>query len=243
MDRRPFLALLLIGVLCTLAIGAPMPHLVRKSTPNAKNPVQTPAKTNDVAAHSTSDHFWFNNVTFVSQYELPEEDVGVFDTTHQRQYWVEIDDNGTKTPTWTKPAALDWRVLVDAITSRPYFRNDALDETTWDRPACLGWSKRSLGSVFYFNSITQESAWPHEVPEYVPLHTDQGVPYWYDKKTKTSTYDPPSEEAAWHTAESTKHERIGGKLRTYYFNALTKVSSWELPARSNLAWQKNHVEL
>ena len=206
------------------------------SWPGARQPAAA------TAGSSTQTHFWYNNVTLVSQYAYPETDLGLFDAVHQRKYWVSLGEDGAKTSTWSKPNELDWRSIDDPVSGRQYFRNDALDLTTWERPACLGWSKRSLERSFYYNTVTHESAWPHEKPDYVPYQTETGHAYWHDKRTQTTTYDPPSEEAAWYEAESPTHQHEG-QLRKYYYNALSKLSSWELPARSSLAWKKSYVEL
>jgi hypothetical protein len=194
------------------------------------------------APATVASHFWYNNVTHVSQYEVPESDLGVFDEIAKHMYWV-VTVGGVKTSTWTKPSEVDWRVMYDAKSKVPYFRNDALDLTTWDRPACLGWSKRDSEKPFFYNSVTNEAAWPHEVPEYVPFEDDKGQKFWHDKKTQISSYEPPSEEAAWLAAESSDHPDAFGKLATYFYNAKNKLSTWELPARSGLAWKKSYMEV
>jgi hypothetical protein len=197
------------------------------------------ATSSETTAPST--YFWYNNVTLKSQYARPEEDLGLFDENFKQSYWV-VEVDGKKVATWEKPSALDWHTIYDATHGLPYFRNNALDTTTWDRPACLGWSKRALDKVFYYNTVTKEAAWPGEVPEYVPYQSESGHHYWHDKRTQQSTYEPTSEEAAWYEAESQLHEHEG-KFRTYYYNAMNKLSTWELPARSNLAWKKSYVEV
>lgn len=189
------------------------------------------------------NYFWYNNVTFVSQYNHPEEDIGVFDEAHKRTYWVVKSATGQTRTTWDKPAELDWHAQYDELSGNYFFRNNQLDLTTWSRPACLAWSKRSLDNAFYYNSVTKEAVWPNDLPEYVPFENDSGDKFWHDKRTKVSTYEPPSVEAAWYTAESDAHIGVGGKLRQYYYNAKTKLSTWELPAHSNIAWKKSYAEI
>jgi hypothetical protein len=51
--------------------------------------------------------FWYNNVTLVSQFEYPETDLGIWDETARRRYWV-VMDGSQKTSTWVKPTDMSW---------------------------------------------------------------------------------------------------------------------------------------
>ena len=61
-----------------------------------------------------------------------------------RPYWL-IDG----APTWTPPSEYAWRAVPsteEAHAGRVYFENWRTKETTWDRPAALGWSRRSYNN-------------------------------------------------------------------------------------------------
>jgi hypothetical protein len=241
MKQQVFALWTLVGALQAPGLFGFKPMMRPAATPSALTPASVAAPA--TAPLQATSVFWYNNVTFISQYNTPEADIGVFDQVHKQRFWV-VTVGGVKTSTWKVPSELDWRVMYDTKTSVPYFRNDALDITTWTRPACLGWSKRDSEKAFYYNSVTNEVVWPHEVPEYVPFEDAKGQPFWHDKKTQTSSYEPPSEEAAWLVAESSNHPDSAGKLATYFYNAKNKLlSTWEMPARSGIAWKKSYMEV
>jgi hypothetical protein len=100
-----------------------------------------------------------------------------------------------------------------------------------------------MDRVFYHNAVTKETAWRSDLPSYVPYQDASGKPYWFDETDKASTYLPPTEEAAWLESTSTEHRNAAGQFASYFYNTLSKVSTWELPAQSNLAWNKHHVEM
>ena len=90
--------------------------------------------------------------------------------------------------------------------------------TTWDRPAALGWTRRSYNRTQWVNLVTGEAS--AETPK--PL-----VP--------TAPKGKLPKEAAWE-----KRTEAGKEV---YVNSVTKEKSPDLPADSNLAWVQSHIEL
>jgi len=87
----------------------------------------------------------------------------------------------------------------------------------------------------YVNIVTNERT--AQRPAYLPYLDASGNNYWViekrqmwsPKKKLVSTWTPPSVNAAW-----LKRQLDG---RTFYFNTLDKnLTTWEMPADSNLAW-------
>jgi hypothetical protein len=98
--------------------------------------------------------FWFNNVTGASSWERPEA-IGITSSDGDTKYWI---INGVST--WEPPAEFSWRAVVSpdpAQEGRTYFENWITKETTWDRPACLGWSRRSQSKTYWWNMVTLET--------------------------------------------------------------------------------------
>ena len=108
-------------------------------------------------------------------------------------------------------------------------------QVTWERPAALGWSRRSFNKTFWWNQVTGETQ--HEEPVDVFGFDDgAGYRFFIDPKTGQSSWDRP-ERSAWSEVHSEEHGR------PYYYNNVTQEVSWEKPADSNIAWVKYHEEL
>jgi hypothetical protein len=108
-------------------------------------------------------------------------------------------------------------------------------EVTWERPAALGWSRRSQNKTFWWNIVSGETQ--RATPEALGFQTPEGHTYFVDPKTGESTWDKPV-AGAWEEGKSAEH-----KDRPFWFNSVTKESVWERPADSNVAWVKMHEEL
>lgn len=108
---------------------------------------------------------------------------------------------------------------------------------TWERPAALGWSRRSVNDTWWWNIVTGETV-RVPPPAVVGIPTEDGQNHYFvDPKTGEATWEKPA-AASWHEAKSEKHDG-----RPYWFNTVTKETVWERPADSNVAWQKQHSEL
>lgn len=171
----------------------------------------------------------YNEVLGKSQNTQPE-DVPVWNEKHDRFYYVQ---NGQAS--WDTPAHLAWRELRDPA-DRPYYRNDVLDETTWTKPAVLSWKRLDRSKYYLYNQVSKQSVWPQEAPAYVGLvDAKTGRRYWRDPRTNKATWNPISVEAAWAQSE----DKNGAQ---YYYNSLSKETTWNLPEKSNVAWKKNYLE-
>ena len=113
-----------------------------------------------------------------------------------------------------------------------YFDNEVTGETTWTRPAALGWSRRSVERTFWYNSVTGASRRDAPV-EVVGVHHESGHTY-FPAPGGGATWDRPP-AAGWNEVESEAHEG-----RTYFYNTVTKETVWERPADSNVAWVRYH---
>lgn len=175
----------------------------------------------------------YNNVTHISQWKRPDA-LGIQSKDGTSRFWV-VNGNAT----WEAPVDYAWRVFASKDTQVPFFENWVTNETTWERPAALAWSRRSYNKTFWHNVVTLESA--HRPPAHiVGVETEEGRTYYVDPASGDVSWDKPV-AASWHEAESEKAD--GGDSRKYFHNAITKETVWERPADSNLAWIKMHQEL
>ena len=156
--------------------------------------------------------WWSNNVTSATSTTEPEA-FGHLSADGKR-YWVVAGE-----ASWTAPAEFAWEAHSSAEHGgRAYFHNSVTGVTTWDRPAALGWTRRSYNRTQWVNLVTGEAS--AETPK--PL-----VP--------TAPKGKLPKEAAWEKRTE------GGK--EVYVNSVTKEKSPDLPADSNLAWVQSHIEL
>jgi hypothetical protein len=150
--------------------------------------------------------WWSNNVTGESRTTEPEA-MGFLNEEGKR-YWVVSGKS-----TWTPPTEFAWTEYHSAENNgRSYFFNSVTNATQWERPASLGWSRRSYNRTHWQNYITGEKA--PELPKHL-VHNGKGA-------------KPP--KAAWE-----KRVESG---KDVYVNSVTKEKAMEVPADSNLAWQK-----
>lgn len=170
--------------------------------------------------------FWFNNVTQESTWVKPKA-LGTTMPDGSRYFVV----NGE--PTWEAPEEFAWRAVPSqSHDGRFFFENTMTKVVTWDRPAALGWSRRSVDQHYYWNH--KSGAVQNERPEALGFLSKSGETYYVDPKTGASTWTPPA-HAAWKEATSEKHSR------SFWFNSITKDTVWEQP--ESAAWVKYHKEL
>ena len=159
--------------------------------------------------------------------------LGVTTPDGRSRYWVV---NGA--PSWQPPAEYSWRAVASgdpAHRGRTYFENWVTKEASWARPACLGWSRRSYNNTYWWNVVTGETQ--RDPPGHVVGHeAPGGHKYYVDPATGDVTWDTPP-AGAWREAHSEQHDRA------YFFNVVTRESSWERPPVSNVAWVRYHEEL
>lgn len=132
--------------------------------------------------------------------------------------WVEASDpktnkkyyynKATKETSWKKPKELQdaedsnaddpnsnpsyWRESKDPKSGRVYYYNKKTKKTSWQRPACLGAAtdgspsaKKSVASSGSGGSPDPRDVWKEAVDP------KSGRPYWYNKKTKKTTWKDP----------------------------------------------------
>lgn len=176
--------------------------------------------------------FWHNNVTGESTWKQPEA-LGHRSPDSEEVYYIV---NGVAT--WDPPSEFAWREVASTDPEhegRAYFENWNTKEVTWDRPASLGWSRRSFNKTFWWNVVTGEAA--RSAPTDVFGFDDgQGNRFFIDPKTGESSWDRPA-KAGWVEVHSEEHNR------PYYYNNVTHEVLWEKPGDSNIAWIMYHEEL
>jgi hypothetical protein len=173
-------------------------------------------------------HFYFNNISHVSQWARPME-IPHRDKKTGRQYWSVFGQ-----VTWDAPSDLAWRT-VPYNSSLSYFENYKTKERTWDRPLVLGWSKRSVANSYWVNTVSNSAT--RTVPYVVGFTDSQANRYFVNPKTKQPQWEKPV-EAAWVEKDSDAYPD-----RTFFFNEVSKQSTWQMPEDSNLAWVEIHDEL
>ncbi len=171
-------------------------------------------------------------MTGESTWKQPDA-LGIATPDGTSRYWV-VDGQ----PSWKPPAEFSWRTVASADPAhagRSYFENWVTKEATWERPAALGWSRRSYNNTYWWNVVTGETqrAAPGHV---VGFEAPSGHKYFVDPSTQEPTWDAPA-AAAWSEAHSAEHDR------PYWFNRVTKERVWTRPAESNVAWVRFHEEL
>lgn len=171
--------------------------------------------------------FFFNNVTGESTWTRPPA-MPLFDASG-RPYWVV---GGVAS--WEPANPADNWAPHTSPDGDTYFVNGA-GETSWERPAVLGWSVRSNSSFFWYNSVTH--ATQHERPAVMGHHSEaHNATYYETAGGKDVTWDPP-EDAAWRRV---KDPDSGVE---FFHNDVSKESTWDLPAVSSLAWAVWHTEV
>lgn len=173
-------------------------------------------------------HFYFNNLTHVSQWNRPME-MPHHDKASGRPYWSIFGK-----VSWDPPDDLAWR-SVPYNSTLTYFENYKTKERTWTRPVVLGWSKRSVVNSYWVNTVSNSAT--RTAPYVVGFTDNKGNRYFVNPQTKQPTWERPV-EAAWVEQESDKYPD-----RKFFYNEITKESTWELPQDSNLAWINVHDEV
>ena len=117
------------------------------------------------------------------------------------------------------------------LTSPPfppqlYFENWVTKEVTWERPAALGWSRRSQNKTFWWNIVSGETQ--RATPESLGFQTPEGHTYFVDPKTGESTWDKPAVYTpAATTPCASLRPRAVAKLM--YMHMLKRLRSYSLP--------------
>lgn len=83
--------------------------------------------------HATK-FFWHNTVTDEVQWETPP-DARLKSDEHPGQYYHVVNGEAT----WESPHG--WEVVFDDKYGQEYYRNTKSDESSWVKPAELGWVK------------------------------------------------------------------------------------------------------
>jgi hypothetical protein len=132
------------------------------------------------------------------------------------------------------PKELAWRpVYMNATTV--YFENWLTKERTWDRPICLSWSKRTIESSYWVNTVNYHTQ--RDTPDVIGFVDDRGQRYYVNPVTKQPTWEAPV-NAKWVEKQSEKHEG-----RSFYFNEATQESTWTQPEDAPFSWVKVHDEV
>lgn len=175
------------------------------------------------ASAAPADRVWFdNNVTREATWVRPPampyfaEDGTPYWLVGGEAAWVPADRGDAWRPRW-------------APDGRPFFERLDTQETTWERPASLGWTVRSATKKFYHNTVTEETT--RERPAVLGHHSEEHNATYFEGGDGAATWDAP-EDAAWREVHSEEHGR------PFYHNDKTGDTVWEPPAHANVAWQE-----
>ena len=88
-------------------------------------------------ASAVQREYYWNEVTNVSQWEIPDVAVAYEDKATGKKYYVDPDSGES---VWTYPG--DWKEYEsEEHDGQMYYHNEKTDETTWDKPEELGWKR------------------------------------------------------------------------------------------------------
>ncbi len=160
-------------------------------------------------------------MTGESTWKQPDA-LGITPPDGGRAYWI-VDG----TPSWTPPAEYAWRAVSspdEAHAGRSYFENWRTKEATWERPAALGWSRRS-----YNNSASKQAAFCARYTDAcMPLSCLRAAYYWNVVTGETSR-TAPGHVVGFDAPSGHK----------YYVDPSTQQPTWDAPAQA--AWKEGHV--
>ena len=174
-------------------------------------------------ARATEALFFHNNVTGVNTWTRPAE-MPYFDADSGKPYWL-INGEASWTPV---DKELGW-VVHWSDGAVPFFVNEALNLTVWERPAVLGWSMRSSEKKFYYNTKTHETV--RERPRDLGFHSEEHNATYYVDQDGDATWDAP-EASAWEQHHDTEHNQ------PFYHNRVTGETVWEPPHDASVHWQE-----
>ena len=88
-------------------------------------------------ASAVQREYYWNEVTNVSQWEIPDVAVAYEDKATGKKYYVDPDSGES---VWAYPG--DWKEYEsEDHGGQMYYHNEKTDETTWDKPEELGWRR------------------------------------------------------------------------------------------------------
>ena len=122
--------------------------------------------------------------------------LGVSTPDGSSRYWI-VDGQ----PTWQPPAEFAWRAVPSKDhAGREYFENWVTKASVWERPAALGWSRRSYNNTYWWNVVTGETQ--REAPVHVVgFEAPSGHKYYVDPSTQEVGAGPAGRAALPWPAE------------------------------------------
>lgn len=172
---------------------------------------------------TATERVWFeNNVTNEATWLRPPgmpyfaEDGAPYWLVGGEAAWVPANTSDAWRPRW-------------GPDGHPFFEHLDTQETTWDRPASLGWTARSSSTKFYHNTATNETT--RERPAVLGHHSDEYNATFYVEKDGSASWVEPA-EAAWRKIHSDEHGR------PFYHNDQTGETVWDPPANASVSWQE-----
>jgi len=225
-----FASIILHGVGCALILSL----IALPSVAGAARKVGLPQIPEEpvVDPEAKPTHFWYNTELGESSWENPlpirhEDDEGnVYyqdPKNHSSVWWADA-----------APFEYAWKEVLATEgehKGQKYYHNKVTSEAIWDPPAIMAWKKMSSEKVFYYNQVTGASQ--RERPHAMGFYSDEhSRTYWVDKEG-----NPTWESDNWWTEVPVEGEE--GKV--YYYNEVTKASTWEKPEA--LGWVLWHEEL
>ena len=168
--------------------------------------------------------------------------------------WKRPAEMDEAAPAAAAPAAKsDWKELKDKASGKTYYYNKATKATSWKKPADFGgaaaaspspaatakkpaaaaagglppnWREvkdKASGKVYYYNSKTKKTSWKKPAPEAgaEPAAAAAASPKTPKKKKKKEVAPAGPLPPNW------KEVKDPGSGKTYFYNQVTKKTSWK----------------
>eukprot|EP00667_Euglena_gracilis_P005167 EG_transcript_5198 len=174
--------------------------------------------------------YYFNKVTKVSTWDRPAEldrpppppkpEAPAAPSVWQEctapsgdKYWY---NPVTKVSTWERPAELAAAAAPPAVPA-------AVAPAAPQTPAAMVAAAPTTAPAPSAAALAKASMWQE-------ARSPDGIPYWYNRETKVSTWQEPPEVAAVRGTPATAwQEGVSPQGIKYWYNRDTKVSTWERP--------------